>query len=75
MQYLYMMAAQIREQEMRKMAIQITQGLLNVDDAMLQYNVATKDAVLKRVENFKRESNLSAAKKQSDFMDINVQAA
>lgn len=75
MQNLYMMAAQIREQEMRKMAIQITKGLLNIEQAMQQYNVATKEAVLKRVENFKRESNPSAAKKQSDFMDVNVQAA
>ncbi len=75
MQNLYMMAVQIREQEMQKMASQITQGLLTVNQAMLQYNVAAKETVLKRVDDFKRQNNPAAAKRQPDFTDVNVQAA
>ncbi|MGI4728315.1 MAG: hypothetical protein ACRYGB_07065 [Janthinobacterium lividum] len=75
MQNLYMMATQIREQEMQKMAMQITSGSLSIEQAMLHYNVATKEAVLQRLETLKSGSNRFAEKNQSEFIDMNVQAA
>ena len=74
MQNLYMMAVQIREQEMRKMAIQITKGLLSIEQAMLNYNVSTEEAVLKCVKDFKRQ-NTKSKKSGSKFTNMNIQAA
>lgn len=69
-----MMAAVIKEQEMQKMAIQIIRGLLTVEQAMIQYNLTTEESVSTQVKIYKKISK-NAGKQQSDFADMNVQAA
>lgn len=75
MQNLYMMATLIKEQQMRKMAIEINQKLLTVEQAMIEYNVSTKEAVLNQVENLKRENKRPAASNQRESINLNTQAA
>ncbi len=75
MQNLYMMATLVKEQQMRKMAIEINQKLLTVEQAMIEYNVSTKEAVLDRVENLKRENKRPAARNQHEPINLNTQAA
>ncbi len=75
MQNLYMMATLVREQQMRKMAIEINQKLLTVEQAMIEYNVSAKEAVLNRVENLKRENKRPAARNRHESINLNTQAA
>lgn len=75
MQNLHMMATLIREQQMQKMAIEINKGLLNIEEAMVQYNVSTKEAVLIRVENLKEDIKHKAANNQPGTVNLNVLAA
>lgn len=75
MQNLYMVATLIKEQQMRKMAIEINQKLLTVEQAMIEYNVSTKEAVLDRLENLKRENKCPAARNQHGSINLNTQAA
>jgi nitrogen fixation protein FixH len=75
MQNLHMMATLIREQQMQKMAIEINKGLLNIEEAMVQYNVSTKEAVLIRVENLKEDIKHKAANNQPETVNLNVLAA
>jgi len=75
MQNLHMMATLIREQQMQKMAIEINKGLLNIEEAMVQYNVSTKEAVLIRVENLKEDIKYKAANNQPETVNLNVLAA
>ena len=74
MQNLYMMTALIREQQMRKMAIEIIQGLINMEDAMQHYNVATREAVISRVEALKAEKQ-PYEKHQPEEVGLSVLAA
>ena len=75
MQNLYMMATLIRTQEMQKMAIEINAGLLNIEQAMVRYNVSTKEAVLTQIENLKSVNKRPAASRQRESIDLNAQAA
>lgn len=75
MQNLHMMATLIREQQMQKMAIEINKGLLNIEEAMVQYNVSTKEAVLIRVENLKEDIKHKTANNQPETVNLNVLAA
>lgn len=75
MQNLYMMATLVREQQMRKMAIEIITGKINVEQAMAQYNVSANEAVIFRVEALKDEHKRATAKNQSEAIDFNVMAA
>ncbi|MGI4022080.1 MAG: hypothetical protein ACRYFA_11275 [Janthinobacterium lividum] len=75
MQNLYMMATLIREQQMQKMAIEIITKKISVEQAMVQYNVSTKEAVITRVEALKEGSKHTSAKNQSETIDFNVIAA
>ncbi len=75
MQNLYMMATLVREQQMRKMAIEIITGKISVEQAMAQYNVSANEAVIFRVEAMKEEIKRAAVKNQSDVIDFNVVAA
>lgn len=75
MQNLYMIATLFREQQMRKMAIEIKQGLLNIEQAMDQYNVLSKEAVLVRIENLNAEIERLASRNQSESIDLNILAA
>jgi len=75
MQNLHMMATLVREQQMQKMAIEINKGLLNIEEAMVQYNVSTKEAVLIRVENLKEDTKHKAANNQPETVNLNVLAA
>lgn len=75
MQNLHMMATLIREQQMRKMAIEIITGKITIEQAMVQYNVTTNEAVILRVEALKAENKRAAVKNQSEGIDFNVMAA
>ncbi len=75
MQNLHMMATLIREQQMQKMATEINKGLLNIEEAMVHYNVSTKEAVLIRVENLKEDIKRKAANNQAEAVNLNVLAA
>ncbi len=75
MQNLYMMATLVREQQMRKMAIEINQGSINIEQAMTQYNVSTREAVMERLENLKAENKRQSVRDQSESIDLNIMAA
>jgi len=75
MQNLYMMATLVREQQMRKMAIEINQGSINIEQAMTQYNVSTREAVMERLENLKAENKRQSVSGQSESIDLNIMAA
>ncbi len=75
MQNLYMMATLVREQQMRKMAIEINQGSINIEQAMIQYNVSTREAVMERLENLKAENKQQSVSGQSESIDLNIMAA
>lgn len=75
MQNLYMMATLIREQQMRKMAIEINQEIMTIEQAMIAYNVATKEAVLNRLENLNKENKRPAANHQQESISLKAQAA
>lgn len=75
MQNLYMMAMLVREQQMRKMAIEIINGKISIEQAMTQYNVSTNEAVILRVEALKSENKRATAKNQSVITDFKVMAA
>lgn len=75
MQNLYMMAALVREQQMQKMAIEITQQLLSVEQAMIKYNVSTEEGVINCVENLKSKNERPTAKNQRGYINLKAQAA
>ncbi len=75
MQNLYMMATLVREQQMRKMAIEITKGLISAEQAMLAYNVSTREAVTARVEALKKENQRKAAREREDNYPFQISAA
>lgn len=75
MQNLYMMAVLIREQQLAEMANQITIGFMSIEQAMSNYNVTTKEAVVEKIEILKRKNQHAAAKNHSDTLNLNVQAA
>ncbi len=75
MQNLYMMAALVREQQMRKMAIEIIRGNINIEQAMVRYNVSTKEHVIARVEALKQENRRKAESHQQDNFPAGILAA
>ncbi len=75
MQNLYMMAALIKEQQLRKMAVEINQKLLSIEQAMIEYNISTREAVLDQLENLKRENKHQATGNQHEAINLNTQAA
>lgn len=75
MQSLYMMATLVREQQMLKMAKEIVRGLISIDEAMVQYNVTSREAVAQRVENLKKEIKGRTSREQSGSINLNIQAA
>ena len=75
MQNLYMMAMLVREQQMKEMAIQINKGNISIEQAMLTYNVSTKEAVMARVEALKKENKRKAARERDDSYPFQISAA
>ncbi len=65
MQNLYMMATLMRENQMKKMVKEINAGLVSIEQAMAKYNVATREAVVDRVEKFKQEKRREEIKKRA----------
>lgn len=70
-----MMATLIREQQMLKMAIEITKGNISVEQAMLAYNVSTEKAVMAKVESLKKENQRKAAREREDNYPFQISAA
>lgn len=65
MQNLYMMATLMRENQMKKMVKEINAGLVSIEQAMVKYNVATREAVVERIEKFKQEKRREEIKKRA----------
>jgi len=72
MQYLYMMATQVRENQMKKMVKELNAGLVSIEQAMVKYNVATREAVVERVEKFKQENRRQEIKKRAKTFSSNI---
>lgn len=75
MQNLYMMAALIREDQLNKMAVEFIKGLINVEQAMENYNVADAQTLIERVNRLKEETKRQSQKNQSVNVDLSVLAA
>lgn len=72
MQNLYMMATLTRENQMKKMVKELNAGLISIEQAMVKYNVATREAVIDRVEKFKQESRREEIKKRAKTFSSNI---
>jgi hypothetical protein len=75
MQHLYMMAALIRENQMKRMAKEINAGLISIEQAMTTYGVFSKEAVIRRVEMLNQEIERHAEKNQWEVLDLKAVAA
>lgn len=75
MQNLFMMAVLVRENQMKNMAKEIVSGLISIEQAMIDYNVASKKNVLARVERLNEELEYQALMKQAEVVDYKVIAA
>jgi nitrogen fixation protein FixH len=75
MQHLFMMATMIRENQLRKMAKEIMAGLISVEQAMVNYNVSSKEAVINRVESLKGQIKRQTPEVQSETVNLDVMAA
>lgn len=75
MQNLYMAATFIREQQMLEMAVKINKGELSIEEAMLAYNVSTKEAIVERLENLKTMQKRGTATQIAASADMGFLAA
>jgi hypothetical protein len=74
MQHLYMMAALIRENQMKRMAKEINAGLISIEQAMTTYGVFSKEAVIRQVEMLNQEIERQAEKNQWEVLDLKAVA-
>lgn len=75
MQNLYMMATMVREDQLRKMAIEINSGTITIEQAMENYNVSEAQYVKDRVRLFKEEIRRQSERNHSERVDLSVLAA
>lgn len=75
MQYLFMTATFIRENQMKKMAKEIIKGSISIEQAMINYNVFSREGVIKRVNMLEEELEYQDLLNQVKVTDYKIQAA